>query len=511
MLINAGGIYTFYGQSNLFRVNTTNNGTIELVEGKVTFYENCTITNNGVANLLAIRSNIGINGGFYTSINEDANFINNGTINTTTTSGRCNFGFTNFTNNGNINVNGFTEITNNATNDDNFTFINNSTITLTNGGLGQLFLYNNSIFNAGTTILGSNVLTNRGIFTLNTDIDLSLSNTNLDNEGEVNGNGNLSLGSTSPFPITGKFNGAGNLVLKSNFTWSTTDPLNSNIGNRTIEITAGKTLTLSGTNPHEIWGNINNNGTINWTQGDILSKSSAIFTNNGTFNLNGLNWNSDALPIETVLNNTGILLRSVDAPLPLHFKLNNNSTGLVNIADGSLEFNRVVNNEGSIQIGLLGVNPNGFVANDNFNLLATGSINTTDNCFITNNLLLNLVASLNLGATVNFQNTGNIIGAGNLTLNQDFSLDGSISGAGTFVVNGNLTWNSGILARNFTNNASRTFTFNNLSTNTLAANLINNGTMIWANGNINFATNKLITTIPYLISPPIKSCKMDWE
>lgn len=489
ILVNVGGLLGFYGTSNLFKVSTTNQGTIELDGGRVTFYDNCTITNNGIANLSANRL-VGIDGGFRTFEAQGANFVNNGTINSSAVTGFCTFGFTSFVNNGTLNAatTSITFISNaSGTADDAFTFQNNGNLN------GYIRLDNEVYFNAGTNVSGISNLENYGNLHLNTDISIPATKffTNLK---MVDGPGNLTLNNGSlTNTINGKYNGPGKLILATtSYTWNTTDPLDSNIGNRTIEINPGITLNLTGVNPHEIWGSIINNGTVNWTDGSILSKGFGTFTNNGIFNLNGTGWNSDALPVETVIENFGTIVRNIDAPLPLFAKVDNNTSGIININDGSLEFNKVINNEGSLNIGNTGPNPNGFVVESEFHLLATGTITTTSNSFIYISGILNLVANLNLPATVDFQNNGTIFGAGDLTLNNDFIMDGSISGTGSFTVNGNVVWNSGILARNFINNAGRTFTFNSGTIHSLAANLVNNGTVVWANGNISFAANKFI-------------------
>ena len=75
--------------------------------------------------------------------------------------------------------------------------------------------------------------------------------------------------------------------------------------------------------------------------------------------------------------------------------------------------------------------------------------------------------------------TNTINGAGDLTVNSDFTIQGSINGPGILIINANSTWPSGVLNRALTVGSLRTLTIPTAGFKSLYKNLTNNGTINW--------------------------------
>jgi hypothetical protein len=458
--IAMGGIFSLT-TSNQKSINDpiVNDGTIQWQEGDIVMYSNssASLTNNST---MTISGNgfIQDNGGIGT-IN------NNGTINKTS-SGTTNFNNFHFNQPGTFNVQAGTIALAGSG-----SFTNTNTLLLTSANFTSGVTFNH---NTGSSITGTGSFMNTGTLNLNIDLVTPSGILFSSNGGSsvIQGPGNLTL--NNDFSIQGIIQGMGTLTINANTTWIT-GTLDRNFTNQ-----MGRTMTVNSTFQVYLEAPLVNDGTMVWQDGAIVvyANDGASFTNNGTFNINNNNLFQDNGGIGSFTNNGTI---------------NKTSSGTTNFNN----FNFSQPGTFNVQAGTIALAGSGTFTNTNTLSLTsanfssavtfnhnTGSVITGTGSF-TNTGTLNLNIDLVTPAGIVFGSTGGgsiIQGPGNLTVNNSFTLNGTIQGMGTLTVNGNTTWNGGTLDRNFTNQNSRTLTVNSTFQVYLEAPLVNDGTMIWQDG-----------------------------
>lgn len=221
-----------------------------------------------------------------------------------------------------------------------------------------------------------------------------------------------------------------------------------------------------------LWsGNIVNDGTINWSSGDI-NMSTATIDNNGTFNLTGNNL-MDSVAAGNALNNsaTGIISKNAGATQS-NFEVPITNAGVINV------------NSGVFRIPTPG------------SLVNSGNINITNNSTFTMSFRPSI---FNPGSTI----TGNGIfnNAGDATLNTGITIPAGIelqvngqftTGPGSLTIDGLVTWNGAAIRVPTTINAGATMNIVTAAAKILNNTLTNNGTVNWSGGIINF-NNALFT------------------
>jgi hypothetical protein len=243
-------------------------------------------------------------------------------------------------------------------------------------------------------------------------------------------------------------------------------------GNMVISSTG--TLNIISTGFTVLTAVLTNNGTINWNNFDLNNSSSSNIINNGIFNINTNN-DLQGFPVTnngTVNKNSSGLARMLNGTC--------NNSGTWNLNDGTFEA-PVFSNTGvlSFSNGAVFRNGGGFNHNSGASIQGTGSFQNNQSLYVNVNMVF--------PSTVNFTLSPgqNISGDGDLTLNQYFVYEGAnISGNGTFTVNGNFEWRDGTLTRLTTIAAPDTLFLTTTATKSLAAQLTNNGTIIWSDGNL---------------------------
>jgi hypothetical protein len=420
-------------------VSITNSGTMSWQEGGINGA--ALIINNSVFNISA-SALWQFNGGL----------TNNGTINKTSGSTTI---ATPWSSSGTINFSGGT-----LTSSDVFT--NTGPINFSAGAAWQ----NNSTFNLtpGSVISGTGSFTNAGVLTLNINqvfpATLVFTNTNT-----INGNGALTV--NNDFIIQGSITGNGAFTLNGNGDWQ-----GGTLG-RSLTIDAGRTLLLSTGNvkTSNSGTTITNNGTMTWQEGGI--NGGGAFINNNVFNINASAlWQfSGGFTNSGTMNKTG---GSTTISTPW------SNSGTINFSGGSLTSSDVFTNSGTITFSSGAAWQNNSTFNHN-----TGSVVTGTGSF-NNSGILSLTIPQVFPPTFIFSNTNNINGPGALTINNDFVIQGSITG-GAMTLNGNGDWQGGTLGRSLTMASGRTLLISTGAVKTLSdgTTLTNNGTMSWTEGGIN--------------------------
>lgn len=236
-----------------------------------------------------------------------------------------------------------------------------------------------------------------------------------------------------------------------------------------------------------ISGALLNNGTINWQSGDIFFSAPSTITNDGTFTISSNN------EIRFSTGNAGKIINNG--------VINKTSTGITTftLGDSLINNNNIVLDEGTtitrnpvVTSGTIVLNAADLIHENSFTL--SGGIITGQGHFTSSaNFILNAHQEFPFPLLYAMDNSATITGPGNLRLNQDFEINGNITGPGTLVVHGLTTWNRGLLGRSLTNEPGRMLRIASPESKFIAAPIINNGTIDWQDGNIFFSTTTTIT------------------
>ncbi|MGZ8544115.1 MAG: T9SS type A sorting domain-containing protein [Flavisolibacter sp.] len=230
---------------------------------------------------------------------------------------------------------------------------------------------------------------------------------------------------------------------------------------------AGSDMTINGTfnvsAASTYLGSITNNGTFNWG-GGTLTFTSVTLDNNGTFNAT----------TDNLMDATGTTF-------------NNTATGTLNKNAGAGQTNieAAINNAGAINInsGTLRIPSPGTLTN-------SGSINFTNN---TNLISSFTAATLNAGTTFSGNGTYQVFGT--TTINTPvtfpagvtFSVNSQIPAApGSITIGGSMLWTANAIRVPITISSGGTLDITTASAKTLNANLTNDGTINWVDGQIFF-------------------------
>ncbi|PZV79741.1 hypothetical protein CLV31_11357, partial [Algoriphagus aquaeductus] len=281
--------------------------------------------------------------------------------------------------------------------------------------------------------------------------------------------------------------GAGiDLLVQGNMNWSS----GTLGGPGVLEIASGGTLTFTSTSSKFVGASITNNGTIEWQDGNVSYNTSSPLVNNSILNISGNNQMSSNSGTFN-LTNTGTITKTSAGTTIFNSGGSFNNSGTINLNNGLLRSQSFAfTNTGNLTLSggnfeLLG---GSFSHNTGSVISGTGNFtNAGGDLILTSDLVFpsTLIYSHQLGITGNPR----ISGAGNLTINNDFTILGTISGAGSLSINANTTWTSGSMGRVFTNQASRTLTIVGDSQSLFlgaGGSLTNNGTLNWQSGNIAF-------------------------
>lgn len=277
------------------------------------------------------------------------------------------------------------------------------------------------------------------------------------------------------------------LIVNGTLLWES-----GTIGNASNTGTAffntGASVTMYTTGNKGIGCSITNNGNIDWQDGPwYFGNSIHTFTNNGTLTISGNNTMQNFSGGASLVNN-GTITKTSTGATDLNFSSGIFNYGTINLNAGSVSTLYEVTNTGAIVF-----NGGSYTNQNEFNYNA-GTITGTGT--FTNLSELNLAIDLSFPASLIFStNTSHTVaGPGDLTINYDFSIDGHYNGPGALIIHGNTTWNSGVVARPFTNETGRTLTMTTASGKLIAAPLINNGHIDWLDGDIGFYANATTLT-----------------
>src|SRR5688572_16793623 len=247
-------------------------------------------------------------------------------------------------------------------------------------------------------------------------------------------------------------------------------------GNTIVQ--AGGALNFITINSRSLASPITNNGNMSWDGGRITVTENITIINNTVFSISANELIGNNAGIQAVLVNNGTITKSGAGQCIIAVNVNN--SGIVNLNGGVVQNSAVFTNTGQL-IFNTGSLQNNIGASLSF---ATGSV-IGGTGSVTNSGIINLGINIVFPATIPLTigtHTSNILGAGNLTINNDFVMQGTISGSGALTINGNITWNNGRIARPLTIDAGRSLIFSTASAKEIEAALTNNGTMTWQEG-----------------------------
>ncbi len=407
------GTYNWQGTTSMFGPGT---GDIIIASGN--------FVNNGIMNISHSR--------FIGSISfSSAIFNNSGTINKLGANASFSGAETSvqvgtFNNLGTINVNvGVFSVAC-------YSFANNNANINLGGGIFQ----NKNLYNhkTGSTITGNGSFKN--LATLDLQIDqvfpssIIFSSTNI-----IKGVGNLTI--NNDFVIKGSIEGAGSLTINANATWE------SGQLRRILSTGAATILTINTTGIKQLEKNLINNGTLNWTAGDVsINAANISITNNGIINISSNN--SLNLASNSIFTNNGEIKKT--------------STGITNISGGTF-----INSAGKIIQGLGTINITSIFSNNGSVVpgLSPGILTLNGSEPLSPNTNLNIEIFDGSGPGTGHDQ---LVRAGNLTLAGILNVveTGTVP-AGTYTII-NLT--SGVISGDFTTvNLPAGYTFLKNSTN----------------------------------------------
>jgi len=291
MVVESGGVLNLNSNVNYgVRASITNNGTFNWLEGNLKFSNNPVITNNAQMNIACNRvTQPDFSGG---------TFLNNGTI-TKTSTGITQLGGLDITNSGTFSAAGTIDMISGFTN----TGILNLNAGDFNIGSSGVFTHN-----TGGTITGTGSINNFVVFTVNANLS---------------------------FPAGITFNSASDFNLASAVTMTVTGSMNwyaANGGGAGANIILSSTAVLNflSGSLKKVNGNITNNGTINWQDGQIRFSNNPVITNNGNLIIAGDNSTAPEFSGGSIVNNGTISKTSTGTTIFSGVdNFTNNSSGVI--------------------------------------------------------------------------------------------------------------------------------------------------------------------------------------
>jgi len=259
---------------------------------------------------------------------------------------------------------------------------------------------------------------------------------------------------------SGTLTGPGTLVVSNNFTWNG----GTVSGSGSVTIPLGTTATFGGSTGTLDERAINNHGTINWSKEYLTAGTGSVITNTGTINLQ----DSPTLyrNAESTITNSGLLRKTIGSGTS-DFYLTLNNTGTVEVQNGTLAFTGTTSNSGNLVVN------NGASASR----LEFG----------------NGTHALNAGTTITGTGQVRIATGGEVTLNANITapnvaLDaGVVQGTGNLTIQDSFQWSNGTMSGNATTTIASDATMVIDTTNTKyldTRDLVNNGTANWTGGTI---------------------------
>lgn len=330
------------------------------------------------------------------------------------------------------------------------------------GGTGLTTLTINSLLSQAALALSGGSLSVENAFTVNNALSLT--------GGTLTLNGNSQA--TSLILNGGTLTGAGNLILASTGVWSNGDM--SGTGRTVVGL--GSMLDISNVFTKGLDRTIDNQGTINYTGGNLLFGRSAsvagTINNNGIFNAIGDGDFTRNQAASHAFNNTEVFNRSGTGETRFSGVTFDN-TGTVNINQGALRLDAASNSSGEYAIvsgATLNFSSNTHNLNLGTNFSGDGTVEVNG-------------ATLNVNGDVNFNN---------LVINS-----GVIAGAGSLSVNGQATWNAGDMSGSGTTviASSATLDINNVFTKGLDRTIENRGIINYSGSNLLFGRSASVAGI----------------
>ncbi len=429
-----------------------NDGKVTWSAGELKVFFNGVFINNGT---FLIASNDMINPG-------GNNFINNGIL-TKTNTGTTSFNQSppdGLVNNGTINLLAGILQTNNFTNSGTINFTPSATLKINGGSF---------TCETGNQLLGTGTFINNSVVTLNTNVEFPSTIPYLQS-GNVNGSGNLTV--NNDFVINGQVGSSGNLTVNGNVDWQ------SGSLSKALTVDNGRSLVLTTNGDKGLSSVLTINGNLNWNDGFLgLHAGHLIIGNTGLFTIN-CNKESGSPNVSSRLTNNGTITKTSNGTTYIQMVDDFINNGIVNLQAGTLRTYNFVdagifNFTSGATLNLAGTNS---TFNSNTQFTGSGTVtNNGTNIFLNTNVVF--------PSSIIFPKSGaSIIGAGDLTVNNDFIINGNVTGTGAFTVNGNVEWQSGYIGRAFTFNNGQTVTLTTANDKVVAADIVNNGTITWSEG-----------------------------
>lgn len=359
-----------------------------------------------------------------------------------------------------------------------------------------------------TSTFGSFV--NNGIINFNADITLT------DNAGSgITNNGTIN-----------KTAGSGGSTLINNFTWNNNNTINVAAGqtlsfaaSALLNLNAGTTITGPGTLAL-ISGTISTATAVSTAVGSHLLVSGGTLAGAGSLTINGnMTWTGGLVDKGLIVGNGGILTVTNPGNKNLDFSITINAGGTMNFDGGTLVLTfAAITNNGTFNNSFDGTMTDlaGSVINNNgiFNKSGGSGGATFINALTLNNTgTINIAAGQSLATSntgvVNFNAGSTVNGPGTLVLNAGTHTvtgaassvagsliilsGGTLLGAGTFNMNGNMTWTSGLVDGNLSISNGGILTANTVADKTMNGFLTiqNGGIMNWDAGNIRMTSSIL--------------------
>jgi|GEM_PF-6587983 len=449
-----------------------NQGTMNWPSGNI-YFNSATLTNENIIT----ASNILDNGFIHEANSNIFNNTNTGIFTKTTGTGTTSFGFNIMvTNAGIINVNSGRVLFSGAT-------THTGTINVATGAT----LHNTGVpfTDNGTINIPSATFNNSdgGVFTQNNLISFT-NGVIIDNSSIWNMNVDQSLGSGITFNHSGYLRGTGSIIVNGLMNWT------NNEVSINLTIASGATLTVSKPQTCICNKKINNGktvlnqGTMNWSGGNIYFNSGTLINENIFTASNDYAFIHEANA--NLFNNTatGVFTKSAGSGTT-SFGIVVTNAGIININSGTVLFGGATTHTGTISTisGTTIQNINNFNDNGTINIASATFTNSDGGTFIQNNLI-----SFTGTVIINNSSVWNVEVAQTLGATNTLNHSGYLRGTGSVVVNGLMNWTNNEVAVNITIESGATLTVSSGSNKLLNSNkmLLNRGTMNWTGGNIEF-------------------------
>jgi hypothetical protein len=433
---NIGGVTTHTVESDI-----TNNGTLNWSGGNIPSASGKTIFNYGTFNIPAANAIFGLN-----VVNKNGGTVNRTGANNQTIP-------TVFTNEAGATLNVLSGAT--------LTF----TDSLHNSGTvavpGTLALQGGSHTFEGGTFGGTGFLNFNGATTITSSIGFvpAFDTINLNNTATISGGPNTAM--TLPAATT--------------FIAANTNTINGFTGitnNGTLELIQN----IGGVTTHTVESDITNNGTLNWSGGNIPSASGKTIFNYGTFNIPAAN---AIFGLNVVNKNGGTVNRTGANNQTIPTVFTNEAGATLNVLSGAtLTFTDSLHNSGTVAVpGTLALQ-GGSHTFEGGTFGGTGFLNFNGATTITSSI--GFVPAFD---TINLNNTATISGGPNTAM--------TLPAATTFIAANTNTING---FTGITNNGTLELIQNigGVTTHTVESDITNNGTLNWSGGNIPSASGKTI-------------------